>query len=883
MSLRTRHQRRFYLEHLLVTLVIAVFAMVLVLMQAPTFLDRYIYDSMMQRQPVERETELVIVGIDEFSLRELGRWPWDRARLAELIDRLHEYGSGPVLLDLLLTEPDLSRPASDVLLGEALERHGQVYLPVHIEQQTAGGQLVELLPHRRFASRARAMGHVDLEMDSDGVVRSVFLRSGIGQPWWPHITLAMLNDVAPDAAPNKGKRIAEKYPAQPSSHRGTLANVRQYQRFIPFGGDAGSYPQVSAVDVIKGRVLPQLLAGRTIMIGATAAGLGDLLVTPLTVSGQLMPGVEVNANIYDALLSGQFIERMGDTAIVVTTLVIALLAPLLLPIIPPRWGMPMVAGVMALTLALVFILLRQFHLWMPPGAPLLVTVVAYPLWTWRRLEYTLDYLRAALSRLSRYTDLNRRLSETVSMAPLIRMLERVLPVDAWRLEQRGGAVQTGGIKVPERSWQSSRAGHFCFLRGHQHYELSVLWRDTQASQALQGWMVAMINRVNSAAPAGGAAYEIVEHYIERAADEEMRQQALTHFFNASLDQLREGVLMCDACGSLLYANSRALAWLDITTEQVDGLHLLDLAHGLTWLGEQLDWPTLIGAAMADGHVEQECRRHDGAELMLELASVDAGVRPGRVLIVTLKDVTVIKSALRTRTELLDYLSHDLRSPMISVMALAEKMRHTEQGKNITAFLDSIDLHARKNLNISEQFLQLARVEALEQVELAQLDMLPVVESALEQVQPQAAERDITIRFHYDPRDDVWVRGNHELLERLMLNLLTNAVKYSHPGNSVDVTLSVTKASAEVPARVEVAVRDRGVGIAPEFVEQVFDRYSRAPSETAAKIRGAGLGLRFVKVVSERHGGDISVTSQPGEGSRFLLSLPHFDVGDLADA
>lgn len=875
MSLRARHQRRFYLEHLLVTLVIALLAMVLVLTQAPTFLDRYIYDSMMQRQQAERETELVIVGIDEFSLRELGRWPWDRARLAELIDRLYEYHSGPVLLDLLLTEPDLSRPESDRLLGDALAQHGQVYLPVHIEQQTAGGQLVELLPHRRFAPRAHAMGHVDLEMDSDGVVRSVFLRSGIGQPWWPHIALAMVGDQVPD--------FAARYQGRQASSRGSLANIRQYQRYIPFGGDAGSYPQVSAVDVIKGRVPPQLLAGRTIMIGATAAGLGDLLVTPLTINGQLMPGVEVNANIYDALLHDRMIEPLSTTAIVVITLLIAVLSPLLLPIIPPRWGIPTVVAVVALTLLLVFVLLRYFQLWLPPGAPLLAIATAYPLWTWRRLEYTLDYLRAALSRLSRYTDLNRRLSETVSMAPLNRMLERVLPVDAWRIVQSDGTVeQEGGESVPERGWQSSRAGHFSFQRGNQRYELSVLWRDAETSNALLGWMTAMVNRVNLGASSGGAAYEVVENYIERAADEEMRQQALTHFFNASLDQLREGVLMCDACGSLLYANSRALAWLDISTEQVDGLHLLDLTHALTWQGEQLDWPTLIGAAMAQGHVEQECRRRDGAELVLELSTVDAGVRPGRVLIVTLKDVTVIKSALRTRTELLDYLSHDLRSPMISVMALAEKMRHTDEGKGIATFLDSIDMHARKNLNISEQFLQLARVEALEEVVLSQLDMLPVVESALEQVQPQAAERDITIRFHYDPRDDVWVRGNHELLERLILNLLTNAVKYSHPGNSVDVTLAAAEASDDASPLVEVSVRDRGIGIAPEFVDQVFDRYSRAPGETTAKIRGAGLGLRFVKVVSERHGGHMAVSSQPGEGSRFVLSLPHFDVSLRAE-
>ncbi|MDF1779973.1 MAG: CHASE2 domain-containing protein [Alcanivoracaceae bacterium] len=866
MSLRTRHQRRFYLEHLLVTLVIALLSVLLVFAFSPTFLDRYLYDRMLSALPDEQETELIIVGIDEFSLREMGRWPWDRARLAELIERLTEYKSGPVLFDLLLTEPDLRQPDSDRRLADAMEQHGNVYLPVHIEQQTAGGQLIELLPHNRFASKARALGHVDLEMDSDGVVRSVFLRSGIGQAWWPHIALAMLDDISPD--------VAAQYPVTKASRRGVLANVREYQRFMSFAGDSGTYPQVSAVDVIKGRVPPQLLQGRIVLVGATAAGLGDQMATPLSVQGQLMSGVELNANIFDGLRHQQLIERMSTRWILVLTLVIGMLSPLVLPLIPPRWGMPMIAAMLAMIVLLGQALLRYGQVWMPIGAPLLVTLIAYPLWTWRRLEYTLDYLKAALSRLSQYSALNRRLGEASSVAPLLRMLDRALPITAWRLEMRGSReVQTGGEDVNERTWQTARADHFSFQRGAQRYELSVLWRSEEVDLRLREWLVAMTGRVNLLSAPSGAAYEVVENYIERVSEEELRQQALTQFFSASFEQLREGVVLCDACGSLLFANGRAMEWLKIDASQIEGLHLLDLTRSLTWQAELGDWPTMVSQALLSNQLSLECQSESGAELLLEFSSSQAGSRPGRILIITIKDITAIKSALRTRTELLDFLSHDLRSPMISVLALAEKMRHSESGAGIQEFLDSIELHARKNLSISEQFLQLARVEALGRVEMAELDMLPVVESAIEQVQAQASDRHLRVRFHYDARDDVWVRGNHELLERLVVNLLTNAVKYSHEGNSIDVTLSAAD------GRVCCEVRDRGIGIAPEFVAHVFDRYSRAQGGDVGKIRGAGLGLRFVKVVSERHSGDISVTSQPGEGSRFVLSLPQMQMDE----
>src|SRR5690606_32184047 len=102
-----------------------------------------------------------------------------------------------------------------------------------------------------------------------------------------------------------------------------------------------------------------------------------------------------------------------------------------------------------------------------------------------------------------------------------------------------------------------------------------------------------------------------------------------------------------------------------------------------------------------------------------------------------------------------------------------------------------------------------------------------------------------------PRANVWVSGNHELLERLMVNLLTNAIKYSHADTSVDVNLFVEN------GRVCCEVRDRGQGIAPELIDHIFEGYTRG-KHAAGKIRGAGLGLRFVRVVSERHGGEVRV-------------------------
>ena len=428
-------QRRYLVEHLSVLLVVAGLCVLLSISGGLSFFNRYVYDNLMQWLPMEPSGDVLIVGIDEYSLREVGRWPWDRRIHAQIINQLEEQGARAVLMDLILSEPDRSRPQSDQALAEAIRAAGHVYLPVHVEQLRSGGQLIEVLPHAEFARAAKGLGHVDLELDGDGVARSVFMRSGIGQPWWPHITQALLE--------GEGLISTDLYPAGDEGAFAGLANVRKYPRYIPFAGGAGTYPQVSAVDLLEGRVPDQLVKDQFVFIGATAAGLGDMLPTPMAGQGELMAGVEINANIFDALRRHQLIERLDTVPALFVSLLLALLAPFLLPFVLPRWSIPLVMASLALTVAVCYGLLALFNLWFPPAAALLSAIVAYPLWTWRRLEYSMAYMRNALARLAEYSDLNRRLTEPAPMSRMLRMLDQVLPVRAWRLQTQGGAPVSG--------------------------------------------------------------------------------------------------------------------------------------------------------------------------------------------------------------------------------------------------------------------------------------------------------------------------------------------------------------------------------------------------------------------------------------------------------
>lgn len=859
MPLQARYRQRFYLEHLVITVFALLLGATLVLSKAVAPLDHFLYDRMARWSAPTPARDLVIIAIDDISLRELGAWPWDRAQLALLVEQLKAYRSGPVILDLLLTEQDMLRPDSDRRLADALASHGQVYLPVQIGYYGIAGHPVERLPTHRFASQARALGHVELTVDEDGLVRSLYLRAGIGEPWWPHLALAVLADQA--------AHKAQPYASASALRRDGLA--QEHLRYIPFAAGGDSYLKVSATDVIHGRVPASLLAGRTLLVGATVEGLGDMVSTPR--AGQArMPGVEVNAHILDALRQERLVTRSRPGTVLALTLVLGLLVPLLMPLLTPRHALLLVLGSLVGTSMTGYLLLAVGHYWLPLGAPLLVVALVYPLWTWRRLSYTLDFLRQALSRLARYSALNRRLAEAASVTPLLRMLDRALPVVAWRLERRGSAeVQTGGEPQQERSWQLPRVSHFSFRRDRDRYELSVMWREENVAPRLHDWLQSMVNRVALPHRSRGGVYEVAEGYIEGIVEEEARQQALTRFFSASLEQLREGVVLCDACGSVLFANGQALDWLALQPSQLDGLHLLDISRALTLPLQRQDWPALVADALAEGVASVECRDRADRDLLLELSSVQVGSQPGQVMILTLKDVSEVKHALRTRTELLDFVSHDLRSPMISVLALAEKMRDSEAGQAMQGFLDQVSRYAQTSLTISEQFLQLARLESLDRVALAELDMLPVVESAIEQARSLAQQQEVKIRFLYDLDDDVWVLGNHELLERAIVNLLTSAIQSSYAGSSVDVRLWCED------SKVCCEVRDRGAGLAPEVAGQLRARDADLLSRGQARLRATGLALRFVGAVCDRHGGEAHVSSQPSEGCRITLCLPRY--------
>lgn len=352
-------------------------------------LHNVLYDSLHRFSLLPVDPRILIVTIDDYSLQQLGRWPWSRSLHADLLDRLSAAQARGVLFDVVFSEAD-NLPGNDVRLAQALCHSGNVLLPLLRENVARYGQAVaEVEPVAALRDCAKAVGHINAQADTDGIVRSVYLREGT--PQQPKAQLAwLLYEMTAPAA----KAAVMPGAAEPLLAQGWL---RAHQVRIPFIHTGDGFPSVPYVSVLRGEVPPELLRDRLILIGATASGLGDRYVTPQSASMGTTPGIEIQANLLNGLLQQRSIVALGDWPS--TLLSLGLMATLLgLLLWRPRHALWLALGCMGLALLGAGVLLR-LGIWWSPAASLLGMLLAYLIWSWRRLSVILAYFGWELARL----------------------------------------------------------------------------------------------------------------------------------------------------------------------------------------------------------------------------------------------------------------------------------------------------------------------------------------------------------------------------------------------------------------------------------------------------------------------------------------------------
>ncbi|MBD9565002.1 CHASE2 domain-containing protein [Pseudomonas sp. PDM09] len=352
-------------------------------------LSNLLYDNLRRLSPLPVDPRILIVTIDDYSLQQLGQWPWSRAMHAQLLDRLSAANVKGVLFDVIFSEPD-SHPANDQLLVQAVCRAGNVFVPLLREGVARYGQpLGEIEPVAALSHCAKGVGHINAEADADGIVRSVYLSEGPAQKARPQLAWLLYEESLTD----KGNVPMPGTPALPSAQ----GWQRAHEIRIPFIHTDVGFPTVPYVSVLRGEVPPELLRDRLILIGSTAAGLGDRYVTPQSASIGTTPGVEIQANILNGLLQQRNIVELDERlAALLSMMIVGELLGLLL--VRPRRALWLTLGAMAAALLGSGVLLR-LGWWWSPAASLLGMMLGYLIWNWRRLNAVLAYFGWELARL----------------------------------------------------------------------------------------------------------------------------------------------------------------------------------------------------------------------------------------------------------------------------------------------------------------------------------------------------------------------------------------------------------------------------------------------------------------------------------------------------
>ena len=358
-------------------------------------MDHLVFDlgQLLSRRAVS--DDIVLVAIDEESLGRFGRWPWSREIHARLIDVLCAARPAAIGLDIAFSEPQ--SPAADEALAQAIRRCGKVVLPLVLEKAQAGGrQIVESPPIPVLRDAVAGLGRVGVRIDEDGMVRSVDLSEGVGVAAWPLFSGALLRVGGAAPAASAPEPVGEGAQEPPEASYGL---VRDGRRRLQFAGPPGTFPHLSYADVIDGRIPAGSIAGRTVIVGATAVGLGDLFSTPVSADAQPMAGVEIQANVWLGLRSGTLVRELPVGLVALFTVLLALAPLLWLPRLMPSAALLVSSLWMLVPVAFSVGALFCLQLWFPPAGAVLAALFAYPLWSWQRLEAARRHLDLELQEL----------------------------------------------------------------------------------------------------------------------------------------------------------------------------------------------------------------------------------------------------------------------------------------------------------------------------------------------------------------------------------------------------------------------------------------------------------------------------------------------------
>lgn len=259
-----------------------------------------------------------------------------------------------------------------------------------------------------------------------------------------------------------------------------------------------------------------------------------------------------------------------------------------------------------------------------------------------------------------------------------------------------------------------------------------------------------------------------------------------------------------------------------------------------------------------------------------LVSVRASRISPRLTLLVLRDITERERVEEMRRDFVANTSHELKTPVGAVSLLAEAIESAaDDPPQVRIFATRLQAEAARLALLTSRIMNLSRLQAADELPARIVSIDEVVAGALDAHAIQADSAGVEV-VRGGARG-LYVLGDAQVLSEAVGNLIANAIAYSPRGSSVGIGI---KAADRV---VEIAVTDRGIGIAEGEQDRVFERFYRADPARARRTGGSGLGLSIVKHAVQRHGGEVRLWSRPGRGSTFTIRLPQADAPEVDPA
>ena len=335
---------------------------------------------------------------------------------------------------------------------------------------------------------------------------------------------------------------------------------------------------------------------------------------------------------------------------------------------------------------------------------------------------------------------------------------------------------------------------------------------------------------------------------------------------AILSSMVEGVIAVDSRQTVLSVNRSAADLLDVPGEFASGQQVAAVVRN-TQLQEFVQ-----KALVSSDTVEQDIifNRGDNQQVVHVMGTALRDFDEAAIgAVIVLNDVTRLKLLESMRRDFVANVSHELKTPITSIKGFVETLLNgaMDEPKDSKRFLGIVAGQADRLNAIIDDLLSLSQLEQdSETVEIVfeESELKPVLKMAIQVCVPKATEKKIHVSL--DCPESTIVRINPQLLEQAMINLIDNAIKYSHPSTQVRVGVSAGE------GEITVAVTDEGRGIEREHIPRLFERFYRVDRDRSREMGGTGLGLAIVKHIAQVHGGRVSVDSSVGKGSTFRIHL-----------